>query len=421
MASSTNFRLKLNLSKFYNDARKLSFVYVDTSAINNVMQLHSKIANTFGIVDSFYLITENNIFLPFVEDIRIIQPNDVITVIPGCPGLSIDAPAPSRTVTLPSKVEPSKPESPHQSEESDNTEVEVFDNSISENNVDTDIKNVNSPSTVPKKKRKRVRPRHKKNKNTLEKEEGMESKICQQNGFSNGTNGIKINNEKLTPKHLKFNSDDENLQVTNDKKGNGIPARTKPTVRSNEAASLSTLLSLKNNPVPVTYSSKRVRSNSEISHTSNVSRVSQSRGPGKNNNVKMETSPASPPVSLPENLSNGSSDIDFSKVNPLDYPVVPGAGFEIDDVVAFRTLKIGEDYSPTVSGYIIAKVCARDHNSDDYMFKIIDGHDQIKTPEGKFTLPSDNNGDENKVEVNNELINLNSVHLVEPRLIHRAK
>lgn len=161
----------------------------------------------------------------------------------------------------------------------------------------------------------------------------MEAKIYQQNGFS-ATNGISINNEKLTPKHLKFNSDDENLQVTNDKQGNGIPARTKPTVRSNEAASLSTLLSLKNNPVPVTYSSKRVRSNSEISHTSNVSRMSQSRGPGKNN-IKMETA-ASPVPTLPENLSNGSSDIDFSKVNPLDYPVVPGVSFEIGDVVAFR-------------------------------------------------------------------------------------
>lgn len=78
MSSSTNFRVKLNLSKFYQDARKLSFIYVDTSAINNVLQLHSKIANIFAISKPFYLSSENNVLFPLIEDIRIVQENDVI-------------------------------------------------------------------------------------------------------------------------------------------------------------------------------------------------------------------------------------------------------------------------------------------------------------------------------------------------------
>ncbi|KAH0560196.1 uncharacterized protein LOC123265346 [Cotesia glomerata] len=421
MSNSTNFRVKLNLSKFYQDARKLSFIYVDTSAINNVLQLHSKIANIFAITKPFYLSTENSVLFPLIEDIRIVQENDIIKVVPGCPELSNDSSTSNETVPSPKKMQSSKSESrqsiepeSRQSEKSDTTDLDVYNQieTVSENDVNTDANILNLSTVIMKKRRKRGRRLSKKNKITVDQEPAMTPyNDFQKNGFNSTTNDVKVIFEKATPKHLKFNFDDETGQVTNvETNGNLISPRTKPTIRSNEAATLSTLLSLKNNPAPVTYSSKRIRTNSEVSHVSM-----------KNNQIKMENSPVRSSHNLPQNKANEfiESDFNFATINPFKYPIYESS-FEINDIIAFRTLKIGEDYSPTVSGYITAKIYAKEHGTSEYVLKIIDGHDQIKAPEGKFALPFEH--DENEIKINqfnDELVNLNSSHLVEPRLIYR--
>ncbi|KAG8041360.1 hypothetical protein G9C98_002348 [Cotesia typhae] len=414
MSSSTNFRVKLNLSKFYQDARKLSFIYVDTSAINNVLQLHSKIATIFAITKPFYLSSENNVLFPLIEDIRIVQENDIIKVVPGCPELSNDSSTSNGTVSSPKKVLSSKSESrqsiepeSRQSEKSNNTDLDGYNQTVSENDVDIDA-NLNLSTLIMKKRRKRGRRGTKKKNITVVREPTITTfNKFQSNGFNSTTDNIEVISETTTPRHLKFNFDDETDQFTN---GNLISPRTKPIVRSNEVATLSNLLNLKNNPAPVTYSSKRVRTNSEVSQVS-----------VKSNQVKMENSPASSSHNLPQNKINKfiENDFNFTNINPFKYPIYESY-FEINDIIAFRTLKIGEDYSPTVSGYIIAKIYAKEHGTDEYVLKIIDGHNQIKDPEGKFALPSEH--DENEIEVNqfnDELVNLNSSHLVEPRLIYR--
>lgn len=179
-----------------------------------------------------------------------------------------------------------------------------------------------------KKRRKRGRRGTKKNKITVEQEPAITTfNKFQSNGFNSTTDNIKVISETTTPRHLKFNFDDETGQFTNvETNGNLISPRTKPIVRSNEVATLSNLLNLKNNPAPVTYSSKRVRTNSEVSQVS-----------VKNNQVKIENSPVGSSHNLPQNKINKfiENDFDFNNINPFKYPIYESS-FEINDVIAFR-------------------------------------------------------------------------------------
>lgn len=77
MENPLNFRVKVDLSLFYTDARKLSYIFVDATKIFNVLHLHTKIQNIFGITKPFYLYV-NNVFLPVNEDVRIIKDDEII-------------------------------------------------------------------------------------------------------------------------------------------------------------------------------------------------------------------------------------------------------------------------------------------------------------------------------------------------------
>ena len=76
-----NFRIKIDLSKIYNDARQCSWVFVDSEKISFVKDFEVHVQNIFEINKPFHLLSKINeklIFLPSEEDIRILQNNDLV-------------------------------------------------------------------------------------------------------------------------------------------------------------------------------------------------------------------------------------------------------------------------------------------------------------------------------------------------------
>lgn len=72
-----NFRVRIDLSQFYNDERRMSYVYIDKDEITNVLHLQIRIQKIFGIIRPLYLVI-NNVFLPANEDIRVIKEDEVL-------------------------------------------------------------------------------------------------------------------------------------------------------------------------------------------------------------------------------------------------------------------------------------------------------------------------------------------------------
>ncbi|XP_014212249.1 uncharacterized protein LOC106642113 isoform X2 [Copidosoma floridanum] len=66
-----------------------------------------------------------------------------------------------------------------------------------------------------------------------------------------------------------------------------------------------------------------------------------------------------------------------------------------NDTVSFKILKMTEDYNPQISSKIVAKLLQK-RVDGSYTFKIIDGKDQLKEPEGKFSLPNDDEESHNE-------------------------
>lgn len=81
MESRSNYRKVIDLSKYFNDARKLSYVYINEKSMSHIVHLKERISNVFKIPGEFHLVTVvagTEIYLPPNEDIRIIEEDEVI-------------------------------------------------------------------------------------------------------------------------------------------------------------------------------------------------------------------------------------------------------------------------------------------------------------------------------------------------------
>lgn len=73
-----NFRVKVDLSKFFQDHRKTSWIFVDTSKTSCIKQLKDHIVKIFDITEPSYLLCDST-YLPCKEDVRIVQYDNLIT------------------------------------------------------------------------------------------------------------------------------------------------------------------------------------------------------------------------------------------------------------------------------------------------------------------------------------------------------
>ncbi|XP_069691236.1 coilin-like [Periplaneta americana] len=81
------------------------------------------------------------------------------------------------------------------------------------------------------------------------------------------------------------------------------------------------------------------------------------------------------------------------------------------DIIAFKMLKIGADYSPQLSDYITGKVVSACKDTHQLHLVLLDGSEQLQQPQGKFDL------DDTASHVATDL-QVNWNELIETRLIH---
>lgn len=81
MESRSNFRILIDLSNYYDDARRLSCVFTDDKTISHIIHLKQRISKVFKIPGEFYLVAGQEVYLPLNEDIRIIKENEIIQLV----------------------------------------------------------------------------------------------------------------------------------------------------------------------------------------------------------------------------------------------------------------------------------------------------------------------------------------------------
>ncbi|KAK7874426.1 hypothetical protein R5R35_001521 [Gryllus longicercus] len=206
------------------------------------------------------------------------------------------------------------------------------------------------------------------------------------------------------PKHIKFEDEEEE-----DKNSNN---NTKLNVSDNNAL---------DNCVSVQPSEETDLSNTiNRSSTKNEYNMKSNSDVPINNNsnnfvIQTSTTPMIFECKRTNRISNNQSesketDTDFSK-----YPLLKDAP-RVNDIIAFRKLKMGSDYCPSISHYISAKVLKMSENDSTIMLRILNGYEELKEPKGKFSLEEENEVDGCDGKIVND-IEMNLPELLDTRLL----
>jgi len=76
-----HFRLKVDLSKFFYDARRSCWIFVDGMKIQQINHLKQHISKLFNIAEPFHLLLNDTEYLPPIEDVRILKENETILLV----------------------------------------------------------------------------------------------------------------------------------------------------------------------------------------------------------------------------------------------------------------------------------------------------------------------------------------------------
>lgn len=75
-----HFRLKIDLSKFFHDARQFCWIFIDGTKIQQIFHIQQHISKLFSITEPFHLLL-NSEYLPPTEDVRILKENETIQLV----------------------------------------------------------------------------------------------------------------------------------------------------------------------------------------------------------------------------------------------------------------------------------------------------------------------------------------------------
>ncbi|XP_012269844.2 uncharacterized protein LOC105694072 [Athalia rosae] len=413
-----NFRVKLDLSNFYNDVRRASWVYVNKDTISCICHLQKHIAKVFDIRKSFHLLLTSGEYLPPNEDARILNDNEMVLVVPGT-GLQ-DDPTPSKATADPHSdmipvMSQSKEKDPDfkmnkssnvESSDGENNNAEITETSgntmflslinvssiesASDSKADVNITErfSGADSTHLKNKRKRVRTKKKAKDETMNQPAATNDKADSEYKKPKIIKAVSISNGK----HIRFGDEVEEHEfpgydscASNDsripgsaKLGNNIHW-DKPAMPS---SGLANLLALRQSSTPITFTRKKTEEPSLINETTEVKKK--------------------------------ECEDFFTLASKRTYPLM-GNKARVHDVIAFKMLKLSSDYTPEVSEDIIARTIKVLPDGITYEFQILAGKHEIQSPQGKFDLEE---AEETK-DTDNDIISLSWTQLLEPRLVHR--
>ncbi|XP_017882322.1 uncharacterized protein LOC108626253 [Ceratina calcarata] len=427
--SRFNFRIKIDLCKYYNDVRRYCWIFIDGTKMLQIAHLMEHITKLFSIKEPFHLLLNETDYLPPNEDIRILKENETILVSPGS-GLNNDTTinnvilSESRyrqeventpvkqerignsvqhkqmqtnfPIAVSSPARETLPTDTANKSGNDVSEVSIMScegedsevNSIADSKT-ADLSLASDRSTIIENitcsKRKRVRHRKKKQQQEMEpplkkkEETNLKPKIINSCVVSTG-------------KHIRFNNVD--TEGAEEVQSDTID---RPASLSTAISKLANLLALGESPAPLTFSNTRIKQEVKTERTSDEEAV--------------RFNPSS------ENTNESTAVINNNILTPTEIEQYPPMTTkpQLKDVIAFKMLKIGSDYSPQISNYIVADVISYCPKSSMYTLKVSQGISEVQVPVGKFTIIENEEEQELK-----DTITLNYVQIMEPRLISRS-
>ncbi|KYQ58456.1 hypothetical protein ALC60_02492 [Trachymyrmex zeteki] len=430
-----HFRLKVDLSKFFHDARRSCWIFIVGTKIQQINHLQQHISKLFNIAEPFHLLLNDTEYLPPIEDVRILKENETILVVPGS-GINTEALAVVETshVSIYDKqatnIKTGKQEMVAQNTFSNtlnnmqptsinNTTKDmtfysvISDTIVNYSEGDTDSKTTDNltedcnviDSIVSIAKRKRVRKRKSKNRSRfivspsdrIEENTSKEPKLKKP----------KIIDSYIIPsgKHIRFNDIENNehniaRQIVQEASRNQSYLNETSSSRD-----LSMLLTLGQSSTPITFINKKLKNEIETKNILNDEIRSKNL-----NEIMVEDST--------EKIScnkESKKEIQSYKNLYADLEKVPimTRKPQVNDIIAFKTLKIGTDYTPQVSNSILAEVVAC-VQSRTYTLRILHGKEEIpEVPFEKFS-PFEI---ESESHPNEDTLIFNFSQMIEPRLI----
>lgn len=452
--SETNFRVKLNLSKFYQDVRRSSWIYIDNARMLRVYHMKDHICKLFNIKEPCHLLINDTDYLPPNEDIRVLRASETIIVAPGS-GLESDKASDDKMGMSKSqnsydrlrevvpvyhkaaqtddvselKTEPSMYNHQEVSSIASNGIIngclasqEGYDNivlgetefeSMNESkNVESNLSDNTSVIENYPKKRKRTRSRKSK------------AKKC--NGVQNYENNNEYRPRKpkvidsqiiSSGKHTRFNFMEDDINIIESNSPDTLSSDT-PASKFSNAQSLDALVALGQHNPPLTFTKTKVKEEVKVESMWDYSYRSSARRSPKNTGIP--STPASPdeynrgppPAEnkdiLELDTGNGkiTVDSDFEK-----RPIITDKP-KVNDIIAFKMLKIGQDCTPQVSAFIVGTVISVNSQNLEYVLRIIDGLNEIQIPSEDF-LPNENDQEQCQAT-----IRLKYSNILVPRLLY---
>ncbi|XP_072744914.1 uncharacterized protein [Anoplolepis gracilipes] len=406
------FRLKIDLSKFYHDARQFCWIFIDGTKIQQIIHIQQHISKIFSITEPFHLLLNDTEYLPPTEDVRILKENETIQVVPGS-GITnkVDKQGTYHgsmhdkqvhmtdtkigTVTFDGSALDT-------SNNTSSTDIQPISNNTTQNMTfysvigdtvmdnteeDTDSKvtnnnnlmeNCNVTDSVVK--RKRVRKRRPKNQpktqfilpsNINEESKPKKPRIIDSYIISSG-------------KHIRFDS--------MKKEENNIAKQIVQEISRNESSiskisscrDLSKLLALGQSSTPITFVNKKIKNEVNMENGLNDEIKNKLSNKIVENNIITENNSYNK-----ENTQNSENCV-YSDLEKL--PLMTRKP-QVKDIIAFKTLKIGSDYTPQISNFIvtevIGEVAGSSANSLSYYLRTIEGKEELQVPSGKFSISED--------------------------------
>ncbi|XP_003394249.2 uncharacterized protein LOC100647569 isoform X2 [Bombus terrestris] len=368
----TNFRIKLDLCKYRNDLHRFCWIFIDSTKMKDIKDIKGHIQGLFHINEPFDLFLNEIEYLPPNEDMRILKENETVLVLPTSQLSNIQL----SSIQLTNQLSISNPVSLI-----DTSKQELESSSTDAGRIES--ASINSPSAKSSPvQQKCSADMTDKSQNSKESTDTEVPYVCARRKRARRRRSSKLEQPVL-------NEEDKSKN----------PVTCPETIRGahtiiSPVHELTNLLSMVNNSTPPTFENNRVKNTVNAKHLSNEVN-------GVNANVNESIASIK---ELGESKEFVSADLET-------YPVMTTKP-KINDIIAFKMLKIGSDFTPQISNFIVAEVVSCNPEKSLYIFKILQGLSEVQVPVGKFNCM-----EESEECVMNDTIKLNYAQIMKPRLI----
>ncbi|XP_033353634.1 uncharacterized protein LOC117235571 isoform X2 [Bombus vosnesenskii] len=370
----TNFRIKLDLCKYHKDLHRFCWIFIDSTKMINIKDVKTHINLLFRINEPFDLFLNEVEYLPPNEDVRILKENETVLVLPKTRLSNIQLSSTQLINQLHLAV--SNPVSPIDAGKQDPESSPADSKRIGPTAI-------NSPAA------KSSPVQHEFSSDITDKLQNSKESTDVEIPYVYARRKRTRRRKSSKPEQLLLNEGDRSKNpVTCPETIRGVHTTVSPVHE------LTNLLSMVNNSTPPTFENNRVKNTVNAKHQSNEVN-------GVNTNVS---------ASIASIMALGESK-EFVNTDLETYPVMTTKP-KINDIIAFKMLKIGSDFTPQVSNFIVAEVVSCSPEKSLYIFKVLQGLSEVQVPVGKLNCM-----DESEEHAMNNTIKLNYAQIMKPRLV----